>query len=250
VHHFFVSPERLARGHVEFASEQSRQISTVLRMRPGEHLIAHDNAGWMYDVELTEVTSDVARGIIRSRRLAQNEPRTKLTLYPALLKSDKLELVLQKCTEMGASGFAPIISQRCNVGSIVSDNRRLRWERIIVEAAEQSERGRLPQLLPATMFQQACEQIRGRGLSFIAWERGERPSLRSELGARIDPEVGSRPFAINLFLGPEGGFTDEEIELATSYGIIPVSLGPRILRAETAAMVGTTLVMAYAGDLD
>ena len=247
---FFVPSACIQHGRIELPPDQARQISVVLRLRPGEHIAVLDSLGWIYDVELSEVGANTGAGVVCSRRLAPNEPRTKLTLYPALLKSDKLELVLQKCTELGASGFAPVISDRCNVGSIVSENRRLRWERIIVEAAEQSERGRLPQLYPALVFQQACEQTRGRGLSFIARERGERPSLRSELAARVEPVSGSRPFAINLFVGPEGGFTDEEVSVAISYGIIPVSLGPRILRAETAAIAGATLVMAFAGDLE
>lgn len=225
-------------------------MATVLRLRPGERVAALDNAGWLYEVELTRIAADTAEGKVCSRRLAPNEPRTKLTIYPALLKSDKLELVFQKCTEIGASGFAPIISDRCNVGSVVSENRRQRWERIIAEAAEQSERGRLPQLLPATVFPQACEQARGRGLSLIAWERGERSGIGTEITSRVGARNGSRPFAINLFVGPEGGFTNEEIDLARAYGIIPVSLGPHILRAETAAVVGATLILAYAGDLE
>jgi len=250
VHRFFVPSERLERGQVEFASEQSHQITAVLRLRVGEHVAVLDGAGWVYDVELTNVGASDTQGAIRSRKLAPNEPRTKLTLYPALLKSDKLEFVLQKCTEIGASGFVPTITDRCNVGSLVSENRRVRWERIIVEGAEQCERGRLPQLLPAMMFAQACEQIRGRGLSFIAWERGERPSLRSELQTRMAIGSSARPFAVNLFVGPEGGFTEDEVNLAESYGIIPVGLGPRILRAETASIVGATLVLAFGGDLE
>lgn len=246
---FFVSPDRIHAGQVAFSPDQSRQIATVLRLGPGDQVAVLDNGGWLYDVELSEVSATSTKGVVRSRRLAPNEPRTKLTLYPALLKSDKLELVLQKCTEIGASGFVPIITDRCNVGSIVSENRRQRWERIIVEAAEQCERGRLPHLLPATLFPQACEQVRGRGLSFIAWERGDRHSLRAELASRV-AAPGSRPFGVNLFVGPEGGFTEAEVDLAESYGIIPVGLGPRILRAETASIVGATLVLAFGGDLE
>ena len=250
VHRFFLPPETLKQGRAEFPQAQAHQLANVLRLRPGEQVAVLDNLGWIYDVELTEVAGKAARGNILARRLAPNEPRTKLTLYPALLKSDKLELVLQKCTELGASGFTPVISDRCNVGSIVSETRRFRWERIILEASEQSERGRVPTLHPAAMFSRACEQVQGRGWSFVAWERGDRPSLKDEISLHLEREAGARPFAINLFLGPEGGFTDAEIALASSHGIVPISLGPRILRAETAAIVATTLVMAYAGDLE
>lgn len=244
---FFVSPEQIVHGRVTFSADQSRQIAQVLRMQPGAEVGVLDNAGWLYDVRLDEVSPREVVGAVRSRRLVPGEPRTKVTLYPALLKSDKLEFVFQKCTELGVSAFEPMLTDHVAVGSTISENKQTRWERIIAEAAEQSERGRLPQLHPVTLFPQACEQA--RGLSFIAAERGDRKSLRAELGARLT--AGSqRPFAMNLLVGPEGGFASEEIERAVRYGIIPVGLGPRILRAETASIVGATLLLAYAGDLE
>jgi 16S rRNA (uracil1498-N3)-methyltransferase len=97
------------------------------------------------------------------------------------------------------------------------------------------------------MYSTACEQV--RGVSFIASERGDRRSLRAEMAERVAGR-GQRPFAMNLFVGPEGGFAPEEIEEAVSRGILPVGLGPRILRAETACVVGAALLLAYAGDLD
>ncbi|HUX88495.1 MAG TPA: RsmE family RNA methyltransferase [Chloroflexota bacterium] len=245
---FFVPREALSHGTVAFGPEQSHQIATVLRLRPGDNLNVLDNAGWIYDVDLTEVSPLNTRGQVRARHLASGEPRTKLTLYLSLLKADKLEYVLQKGTELGVSGFVPVISDRSVIGSIISDNKRARWERIVAEAAEQCERGRLPQLTPAVVFPQACEQV--RGLSFIAAERGERPSLQKALTEKVGNAVGSRPFSLNLFIGPEGGYSPEETTLALTYGIIPVRLGPRILRAETAAVVGATLVLAYTGDLE
>jgi 16S rRNA (uracil1498-N3)-methyltransferase len=245
---FFVAPALLQRGQVYFTPEQSRQIAVVLRLQPGDAVAVLDNAGWLYDVTLSAVSPSATLGTVRARRLAPGEPRMKVTLYPALLKSDKLEFVLQKCTELGVSSFVPTVSDRCNVGAGISANKRERWERIIAEAAEQSERGRLPALHEVMLFPHACEQA--RGLSLIAWERGERRSLRDELAAHTGEGPGQRPFALNLFVGPEGGFTEAEVERARSYGIIPVSLGPRILRAETASMVGSTLLLAYTGDLE
>jgi len=247
MHRFFVSPDQISQGRVTFSPDQSRQITQVLRMPSGGEVAVLDNAGWLYLVQLEEPSSRDVVGVVRSRRLAPGEPRTKLTIYPALLKSDKLEFVFQKCTEIGVSAFEPMITDRVAVGAMVSENKRTRWERIIAEAAEQSERGRLPQLLAVTMFPQACSQV--RGLSFIAAERGDRASLRGELITRLSAS-SQRPFAMNLLVGPEGGFTPEELDLAVSYGIIPVSLGPRILRAETASVVGATLLLAFAGDLD
>lgn len=244
---FFVPVERLRSREVEFSPEQSHQLARVLRLRTGERVAVLDNAGWLYDVELTEVGGPLARAAIRSRRLASGEPRTKLTLYPALVKSDKLEFVLQKCTELGVAAFGPTIAARSVVGSTTSELKQDRWERIIVEAAEQAERGRLPQLYPVALLSQAFEEARGP--SFIAAERGDRRSLRRALAGNPEDQ-GGHPFTVNLFVGPEGGFTPDELELAASYGIVSVSLGPRILRAETAAVVAATIILAETGDLD
>jgi 16S rRNA (uracil1498-N3)-methyltransferase len=247
VHRFFVQRESLRDGQVEFTLDQTHQISRVLRLHGGDVVAVLDNGGWIYDVELSETSPGLVRGLIRRRHLAPGEPRTKLTLYPALLKSDKLEFVLQKCTELGVSAFVPVLADRCNVSGSASDEKLGRWERIIAEAAEQCERGRLPRLHPTTFFPNACEQA--RGLSFIACERGARDSLRREIATRVDGR-GRRPFAMNLFVGPEGGYTDAEVDDAIGRGIIPIGLGPRILRAETASIVATTLVLAYTGDLE
>jgi 16S rRNA (uracil1498-N3)-methyltransferase len=244
---FFVARDKLNDGAVEFTEEQAHQIARVLRLRVGDEVAVLDNGGWIYQVELTATLPTSARGLVRRRHLAPGEPRTKLTLYPALLKSDKLEFVLQKCTELGVSAFAPVVSDRCNVSGSASEERLGRWERIISEAAEQCERGRLPQLLPVAFFETACEQA--RGLSFIACERGDRPSLCVEIANRLGRK-SQRPFAMNLFVGPEGGYTDAELAGAIGRGIIPVGLGPRILRAETASIVGAALLLAYAGDLE
>ena len=234
-------------GKVQFTDEQSHQISRVLRLKVGDEVAVLDNGGWVYYVELTSNQPDRAGGTVRRRSLAPGEPRTKVTLYPAVLKSDKLEFVFQKCTELGVSAFAPVITDRCNVGGTISDDKLGRWEKIIAESAEQCERGRLPQLFPISFFAAASEQA--RGLSFIACERGERPSLRDEFATRVDGR-GQRPFAMNLFVGPEGGYSDAEIAGAVDRGIIPIGLGPRILRAETASIVGSALLLAYAGDLE
>lgn len=243
---FFVAPEQIQGRRVAFTPDQSRQITAVLRLRPGDPLVVLDNAGWLYDVALSEVSVNATVASIRGRGLAPGEPRTKVSLFPALIKADRLEVVFQKCTELGVSAFVPVVSSRTVVAASQSENKLTRWERIIAEAAEQSERGRLPQLYPVTLLAQAEESA--RGLSFIAWERGDRPSLRGALQRRL--AEGDRPFAVNLFVGPEGGFTDEEVANAQSYGIIPVALGPRILRAETASIVGSALILAELGDLD
>jgi 16S rRNA (uracil1498-N3)-methyltransferase len=137
------------------------------------------------------------------------------------------------------------------VGEIDSQKLR-RWQRIATEAAEQSRRGRLPVIRPAVLFQSACEAA--TGLSLLPWEEEKAAPIKEILRASFaPPEVSgsakSRPFSVNLFVGPEGGFTSEEASIARRYGITPVTLVPRILRAETAAIVATAAALYEAGEM-
>lgn len=254
MHHFFVDPDALQHGQVHFGVAQAHQIARVLRMQPGDHVVVLDDSGWKYEVELLAADPGRTVGRVKSRTLAQTEARTKVTLHQALLKANKFELILQKCTELGVAAIVPTISERCVVGNIgeLRAGKLDRWNRIVVEAAEQSRRGKLPVLQPVTMFPHACENA--RGLSIVAWEgeheRGLREVLLEALGSRTDARTeGRRPFSVNVFVGPEGGFTAGEIEMARSYGIIPVTLGRRVLRAETAALAVVTMLLYEAGDL-
>ena len=154
--------------------------------------------------------------------------------------------------------FVPIISQRCVISGLEDVDRKMgRWRRIVQEAAEQSGRGRLPNLQPAMVFSRACDRAkRAGGLSLMPWEEEEKTNLKlvfgkeqKKPGGKTPPPSPPRPFSINLFIGPEGGFTSEEVTLAQHYGIVSVTLGPRILRAETAGLVAAAAILYELGDL-
>lgn len=218
------------------------RLRDVLRLTRNHTVTFLDNSGWEYETVLEEVAPTRIVGRVRCRRLAAGEPRTKITLYQAVLKGERFEWALQKGTELGVSAFVPIISERCIVVDAHQLSRRklTRWERIIQAAAEQSRRGRLPPLQPLMLFAAACEQVhRAGGLALIPWEEETRP-IRQVLQA-AGREM--RPFSVALFIGPEGGFSAAEVQLARDYGIIPVSLGPRILRAETAGLAAAAMVL-------
>lgn len=260
MHRFFVPPAWVEGNEVTITGPQAHQIATVLRMRPGELAIVLDNSGWEIEVRLISVHRDAVRGEVLHRRLAGGEPRTKISLYQGVLKSNRFEFVLQKGTELGVVQFLPIIAERCVVSDLDAvEKKRRRWEWIIQEAAEQCRRGRKPALHSAVLFPQACEQTRrSGGLSLILWEQEKATSLhdllrRASQGAGVGPSESKRPgrspFAINLFVGPEGGFTEEEIAIGKRYGLVPVTLGPRVLRAETAGIVATAAVLYELGDL-
>jgi 16S rRNA (uracil1498-N3)-methyltransferase len=247
MHRFFVPAAWLEQEEVTIIGPLVHRLRNVLRLTPGSRVVLLDNSGWEHEMEITEVSTQRIEGRVVHKSLATAEPRTKITLYQALLKLSKFERVLQKNTELGIVGFVPMITERCIVGSLedISKVKTERWWRILIEAAEQSRRGRLPALRPAVMFHTACEDATRGGLTLLPWEEEEERSLRSVL-----QEAERPPFSINLFIGPEGGFTEAEMAQAQSYGALPITLGPRILRAETAGLVAATAILYELGDLE
>ena len=246
---FFIPPDWISGRQVTLIEDVAHQVRHVLRMRAGEQLIVLDNSGWERVVELSHITPNLVMGHVVEERLAAGEPRTKISLYQGVLKAQKLEWVLQKGTELGLVEFIPVICERSIVGDLEDVDRKLgRWARIIREAAEQSRRGQLPALRPAMLFVQGCQRAkRSGGLGLLPWEDETATSLKASLTAG---ETGAeRPFSINLFIGPEGGLTAEEVETARRYQVQPVSLGPRILRAETAGLAAAVAILYELGDL-
>src|SRR3954470_1561940 len=161
--------------------ELSHQIGTVLRLRPGERITLLDNSGWQHIVALHTVERGRVAGTVERKELAGGEPRTKLTLYVALMRPERFEWVLQKGTELGVSAFVPLICERSTIADAdeLSANKLERWNRIMREAAEQSRRGKLPRLAPALFLPAACDQAAQRGTALLLWEGGGVPSLRS-----------------------------------------------------------------------
>jgi len=251
--------------------ELAHQIGTVLRLRPGEKITLLDNSGWQHVVALHTVERGRVAGTVERKELAGGEPRTKLTLYVALMRPERFEWVLQKGTELGVSSFVPLICERSTIADAdeLSANKLERWNRIMREAAEQSRRGKLPRLTPALFLPAACDQAAQRGTALLLWEGGGVPSLRSvlqkaegqgdkdqqHLSASLSPLLPvslspMHPFSVALFSGPEGGFSASEFETALRYDMIAVTLGPRTLRAETAPIVATAAILYEMGDLE
>ena len=158
--------------------EPLRQIGYVLRLKPTDRIIVLDNSGWEFEVEIERITKEQVTGKVISKKPGQGEPGIKITLYQALLKSDKFELVLQKGVELGVTAFVPFISERCVITQRV--HRKIeRWEKIIQEAAEQSERLILPVFRPLISFEEACRSVKQPAL--LLWEEEKRISLKETL---------------------------------------------------------------------
>ncbi|MAT96854.1 MAG: 16S rRNA (uracil(1498)-N(3))-methyltransferase [Anaerolineaceae bacterium] len=239
MHRFFVDPQILQGSRVVLPAAQAHQIRNVLRLRAGSAILLLDNSGAEYEVVLRQVDKQQVVGEAVAKRPCPNEPTVHLTLYQALMKRDKFEWVLQKGTEIGVSQFVPLVTQRSLVQDIdIKASKQARWHKIITEAAEQSRRGCIPELHPPqTLAQALAERPAQPGL--IAWEEKDGLTLRKAfLG-------GERPSHISLFIGPEGGFAAEEVEAARAAGMQAITLGKRILRAETAALVASALVLHH-----
>jgi 16S rRNA (uracil1498-N3)-methyltransferase len=243
MHRFFVDPEAIGQSAVVLPPGLHHQIRHVLRMRPGQHILLLDNTGWEYEVALEKVDRDLVTGSLVAKREAIGEPSTPITLYQSLMKRDRFEWVLQKGTELGVNRFVPLVTERTIVQKpgAIAPKKMFRWQRIITEAAEQSRRGRIPQLGPATFFKEALSGLDGSQLALVPWEGESERTLAEALNRDVK--------SVALFIGPEGGFADEEVAIGCQSGAEMITLGPRILRSETAATVSVALILHQLGEL-
>lgn len=246
-HRFFVDFPLADGQTVELPAEIARQIGRVLRLRPGATITLLDDSGWEYTLELAVVEARRASGRVVARAMNAAEPRAAITLYAAPLKGDGYAYTLQKATEIGAAAFVPIVTARTVVGE-AGAGKVERWRRIVREAAEQSGRGRVPTVGAPVPFDAACRMATEAGPALIPWEEERSLGLRAAIATLVSARgpLG----ALALFIGPEGGFTVEEIATARGHGIAPTTLGPRVLRAETAAAVATALALSATGEMD
>ncbi len=246
MYRFFVPAECIRNEAVVIRGGPAHQIRDVLRLKAGDRVAVLDDSGCEYEVTLDQVSRGTASGRICSKRDIA-EPGTEVVLYQSLLKGTRFEFVLQKCTEVGVCGFVPVACER-SLARYPGDKKMERWRRIITEASEQSGRGKLPRLQPAVSFRQACQSVQGPSL--IACVGGVATGLRSILRSRPLTADRGDYAKVNLFIGPEGGFSPSELEFASTCGVSAVGLGNRVLRAETAGLVAAAAILYESGDLE
>ncbi|WP_299756847.1 16S rRNA (uracil(1498)-N(3))-methyltransferase [uncultured Chloroflexus sp.] len=242
---FFVAPSAFDAGRVRlFDPDLAHQLANVLRLGRGDRVVLLDGEGWQYTVALETVDRrGTVSGAIESREVAGGEPRLALTIYLPIIRAERFEWALQKGVELGAAAFVPILCTR-SIDAPPDERRLVRWRRIIREAAEQSRRGRLPHLAATLTFAEACTQSTPASPALLLWEGDNATPLAAALHTlRRD----ASPATLGIFSGPEGGLTDDERSYAERHGIMRVSLGPRTLRAETAPIVATAIIMYELG---
>jgi 16S rRNA (uracil1498-N3)-methyltransferase len=246
MHRFFVKPDQISDTQVRFLEQQVDQLVKVLRINLNDRVTILDNTGWEYEVIIRNINRNNINGEIVNKAFPDRESPVKVNLFVSLLKKDNLEWVFQKGTELGIHHFTPMICARTIIRYEERSQKMERWTKIIQEASEQSTRSIKPGLSDPIFFQAALKDLDPKGLNMIAWEKETRQHVKSVLGSITSVNI---PSSVNIFIGPEGGFTEEEIKSAEGFKLLSVSLGKRILRSETAAIAASSIILSYFDDL-
>lgn len=239
MHRFFVNAQAIRPDKVVIDDSRVHQIRDVLRMKTGDEIIVLDNTGLEYNVRLTNISVKEIVGEVIEKKQSESEPHTKITLFQSMLVREKFEFVLQKCTEIGVTRFVPVITERSIVrrAEKITGQKLARYESIITEAAEQSARGKIPLLNSPIDLSQAASDLKGFDICLV----GSTQKCRSLKNILRDSK--SLTESIALFIGPEGGFSEKEIEFLESRAVQSFSLGKRILRTETAAVAASAIIL-------
>jgi len=240
---FFLSGDPISSGEIRFPLDISHQIKNVLRLQAGAQVEVTFGDGWIYLVDLKMIKEKQVVGEVSDRSPADSEPAVKIHLLFALTQREKVEWILQKGTEAGVFAFHPYVSQRSLIqDGTLRDKKRERWDRIIREAAEQSKRGQLPFLgQPGKL---ADLLVRRKENTILAAMTGNEPE-----GLRLILKKTRILQELDVIIGPEGGFTSDENQQMQVAAVQFFSMGQRILRMETAAIIAPALILYELGEM-
>ena len=236
----FVSPERVQGVRATLDEAAHRHLVKVLRLGPGAAIRLFDGRGTEIEARI-EAVGRVSVEVLLGERHRVAGPACDITLLQAVPRGERMDLIVQKTTELGVARIVPVLVEHGMVKPASDRNRR--WRIIAEEAARQCERADVPQIEESVRLADAITAMAGYvGSRFILWESEQMLSFRQALAAG--------PRQVALLVGPEGGFTHSEVAMCASAGFQATRLGPRILRSETAAIVAVALAQAFAGGLD
>jgi len=244
MHRFYADDSGVTDGVARLADEDARHASRVLRMKPGEPCEVFANGG-RYAAEVASISeSEVTCRIVSP--LPSTEATLRITLYQGLPKADKMELIVQKAVELGAERIVPVAMSRCVVQLSGKDGvkKQERWQKIAREASKQSGRCELPTVECPISFKQLLERLSTHDAALVPWEDARGYSLRAF--HQEHPDVHS----VAIVIGPEGGMSEGEVALMQERGCIPVTLGKRILRTETAGLCAMSALFCLFGDME
>jgi len=244
--HFLIDPSAAPNTRVAIQQSEAHHIKNVLRLKPGDRIKLFDGTGFEYEGVIRKMSAAQVDVEIRSKVRATVRSGGQIIVAQAFLKEKKMDDLVRKLCELGVAKWIPFFSQRsiARPGASRLAGRSRRWHRIAAEALKQCRRVDLPEIAGACSFEEVLDFSKTCDLKIVFWENEPTPLLRS-----IDSKEKHAIRKILLMLGPEGGFTRSEIELAQCSGFVVAGLGPRILRAETATLAACAIVQYLFGDM-
>lgn len=243
MYHFFVEPSQIQGNKIIITGKDVNHIKNVLRMKPGEEIaVSNGLDGKEYHCGIAEWYEDRIVCDLFFVKEEGVELASKIYLFQGLPKADKMELIIQKAVELGVYEIIPVASKRAVVklDAKKAESKLIRWQAIAEAAAKQSKRGIIPKIKEVMSFQEAVAYSSCAQVKIIPYELAQGMERTKEIISGIRPGE-----SVAVFIGPEGGFAEEEIEMAMQAGIEPVTLGRRILRTETAGMAVLSVIMYH-----
>lgn len=242
MHRFFVTPSQVKEDRIYIEGSDVNHMKNVLRMRPGEELMVSDGNNLQYLCRVAEYTDGLAVLSVEQQETVDTELPSRIYLFQGLPKQEKMELIVQKAVELGACGIIPVETRRAVVR--LDEKKKIkkvqRWQQIAESAAKQAGRGYIPQVEPVLSFREALRRAAELDVRLIPYELAEGMEGTRRIVEGIKPGQ-----SVGILIGPEGGFEKNEVEEAGEAGFVPVTLGKRILRTETAGLAVLSVLMYH-----
>ena len=243
MHRFYIEEQMINNGQIYISGEEYHHLARVLRASAGDEIVVFDDTGMQYFCRINEIGSRSAVLDINDIKKKENDSGIDITLYQAVPKSDKMELVIQKSVELGVSKICPVRTKRviADIDTAKAVKRIERWNRISKEASKQSQRTKLVQVTDILDFKDAVDEGIRSTYCIFPYEKEEKNRMIAQ-----DIKANS---SFSVFIGPEGGFDEDEVLYASQMGIVPVTLGKRILRTETAPLTVLSILLYIKGEI-
>lgn len=236
---YFVDKENINKNYVNIINEDYNHIVNVFRKKIGDHILVNDMSGYDYECEIIDIKENIVEAKILNKKNNDSESKTKIKIYQSLPKGSKMESIIQKTVELGIDEIIPVYSKNCVVK--LEDKKAVkkveRWNKIALAAAKQCGRGKIPVVRDIISFKEAIDEAKNDDLRFVLYENEKDLTIRNIFDISISCEN------ISFFVGPEGGYTENEIIEAKKNNIQSISLGNRILRTETVGIVVLSIIM-------
>ncbi len=239
---FYVPPENIHGDVATIGGDQAHHLVSVLRKKPGDEIVVFDGQGTECLARIVRISHDLVVARIGERRVALRTDRPAVALYVAAPKGRRFDLIVEKATELGADSITPLITERTVVKLSGRDvaAKLDRWRRITVSAAKQCHRSTLPNVSSPVDFPSAMREMPESAFSIMPWPSDDSPPIHDALLS-----LASSHKEVRVYIGPEGGFSPEELETAKKAGVRPASLGQNILRTETAAIASLSVIGCF-----